>query len=92
VIALLTDLKSVMVWALTARGVPAFLTFAIHIPITAVSAKLPFAWTGAYSRAFFIIIFDPVPAFIFFAKPFKDTLAALFTIDVIGVFNLIIRF
>ncbi|MDR1176922.1 MAG: hypothetical protein LBK83_15790 [Treponema sp.] len=92
VITLLTNIKGIMVRALTAGGVPAFHTFSVHIPIGTVSAKLPLTETGTYSGTIFIITFDPVSAFIIFTKPLKDTLAALFAIDVIGVFDLVIRF
>jgi hypothetical protein len=92
VIALFTNLKGIMILTLTAGRIPAFLTFAIHIPTGTVSAKLPLTGAGTYSGTIFIITFDPVAAFIIFAKPLKDTLAALFAVDVIGVFDLVIRF
>jgi hypothetical protein len=91
-ITLFTDIKGVMVLTLTAGRFSALFTLAVYIPISAASTKLTLAGPGAYAGGSVITIFDPVSPFILFAKSFKDALAAIFTVDVIGVFDLIIRF
>jgi hypothetical protein len=91
ILASLTKINRLMVRALPAGAVPTLFTLAVHIPIAAVSAKLALTGPGTYSGALFIIIFDPVSAFILFTKPLKDTLAALLAVDVIRVFDLISR-
>jgi hypothetical protein len=89
---LLTNLYGLMVLALTAWAVSTHLAFTVHIPITTVSAKLTLTRSGTYTWAFLPIILDPIAAFIFFTKPFENTLTAFITVDVVRVFDLVIRF
>jgi hypothetical protein len=92
VITLFTDIKGVTVLTLSAGRVPALFTLAVYIPISAASTKLTLAGPGAYAGRSVITAFDPVSAFILLAEPLKDALAAIFTVDVIGMFNLVIQF
>jgi hypothetical protein len=77
---LLANFFGVMTETLPTGTIPALFTLAVHIPIAAVSAKFTLTRPGAYSGAFFIITFDPGPAFVLFAEPLKNTLTAFFTI------------
>jgi hypothetical protein len=62
------------------------------VPIPAVSAEFALAVAETNARAFLQISFDPISAFILFPGPLKNTLAALFAVDVIWVFGLVIWF
>jgi hypothetical protein len=87
VIALLTDFKDVMVRALTAGGIPAHITFAIHIPIGTFTTQFPLAIPGTLTSYFI----DPVaPLVLCFFGVFVNTPATVLAVDVvfwIGLFK-----
>jgi hypothetical protein len=80
-LALPANVKGFMVRALSAGRIAAKLTFAVDVPIAAVSAKLTLTGPGTYT-GFFI---NPISAFSIFPAALIDTPAAIFAVNIIRV-------
>jgi hypothetical protein len=86
-LAILTRLNCVMVRALTAWAIPALFTFAVYIPVSAVTAQLALAGAGANAWVLPISAFDPVTGFTVSLKNARSAALAVNEVIDIGLFQ-----